>query len=91
MAVTVDQLQTHLEAARTSLGSEDYASAEKSALQAMACLAALPDGEQTGDRVHWRDTINELLNQIRTSKREAAATDAGGIQRTLQNYVAPTT
>jgi hypothetical protein len=91
MAVTVAQLKLHLEAARSYLGAADYASALTAALQAQACIAALPDGGQAEANVHWRDVISTLIDNIRRARSDAAVATYGALQFTAITYEDPTT
>ena len=89
MAVTVAQLKTHLEAARTYLGSADYDSALAEALQAQACIAGLPDGGQDAANVHWRDAIKTLIDEIRREQTNSQIATYGALQFTAVTYVDP--
>jgi len=93
LAISVAQLNTHLEAARTAIAAADYDTAHTQAMAAQACLAGLPDGGQAGNTVEWRATIDGLLDRIGVARRRAASTDAttGGIRRTRIDYTRPTT
>jgi hypothetical protein len=89
--VTVAQFHTHLEAARVALGTADYATAEREAVQAQVCLIGLPDGAHGADtEVKWRDGVDKLLMEIRRLRRETDSLVAGGIQRTKVRYVRAT-
>jgi hypothetical protein len=77
VAITVTQLHAHLEAARLAIAGEDYATALNEALAAQTCLAGLPDSEAGGDRIHWRQTTQELIAEIKHRRGSAL-----GIQRT---------
>ena len=90
MAITVAQFQAHLDAARTALGTGDYATAQREALQAQAVLAGIPDGQRAGSEVTWRETVEKLLAAIERLKREAASESVGMIQSTGVKYVAAT-
>jgi len=90
MAITVAQFQSHLDAARTAIGITDYTTAESEALQAQTCLAGIPDGELDGNRVEWRETIRDLLANIRRAAGEQRTTAAGGVQRTKTTYAKTT-
>ena len=87
MAITVAQMQTHLETARLAIGTGDLATAKTELLQAQACLAGLPDGEQDGSQIHWRTTIENLLESLEDAHTQSQAAAAGGIQQTKIEYV----
>jgi len=88
MGISVAQLHTHLEAARVALAASDYTTAETEALEALAVLGGIPDGEQAGSGVRWRETIDKLLANIARLKREASANAAGGLQVTKVTFAA---
>jgi len=91
MAISIDQLQQHLDAARTAIGSADYVTAEREALQAQTCLAGLPNGAvENAASLEWRETIDRLVENIRTARRQQQIAATSGLQRTRITYVAPT-
>ncbi|MCG8407775.1 MAG: hypothetical protein MI923_21455 [Phycisphaerales bacterium] len=90
MATSVTDLRSHLTAARAALARKDYANAELEALQAQAVLAGVPDIEmESGVKITWRQTITELLESIRQSKRTETASKKG-IQRTKVRFLGAT-
>ena len=92
MAITVAQFHTHLEAARTAIGTADYATAESELLQAQTVLAGLPDGQDASQASYtWHQTGERLLEIVQKYRSAAALTAAGGgIQSTKLTYVRPT-
>lgn len=94
MSISVAQMQEHLDAARAAIVAGDYATAEVQALAAQTCLAGIPNGQQAGDEIAWRETIESLLNNIRRLKDAAAlataSADTGMIQRTKVTYIRDT-
>lgn len=91
MAITVAQLQTHLEAARTAITSQDYTTAWREAMAAQAVLAGLADGRHGEAEVTWRETITNLLREIKAARAVAASETAGGLVRTPVTYTRPST
>jgi len=88
MSITVTQFHTHLDAARVAIGAGDYATAETQAMQAQTCLAGLPNGQDAGQsQVEWRETVERLLDMIRTARKAQAVSAVGGIQRSKISYV----
>lgn len=88
MAITVAQLQTDLDAARTALASSDFATALQHARCALAVLAGLPNSSIGESRVDWRDSINQLIAACeRGLSQDVGSSDGGGgIQRTKITY-----
>ena len=90
MAISVEQLQAHLDAARTAIGTADYVAAEREALQAQACLAGLPNGAvENAASLEWRETIGQLLVNVRQARRDQQIAAVGGVQRQAITYVDP--
>lgn len=89
MAITVTELQTHLEAARSALASSDFSTALTQAWCGLAVLAGLPNSQVGENRVEWRDSLNQLISACERGLNQQTAATAGGIQRTKVTYVAP--
>jgi len=85
MAITVAQFRSHLDAARSAIGSGDYASAQIYARQASVCLAGLPDGEHATEKVAWRQDLKWVLDQIKDGL-DAAGAASTFIQQTKVTY-----
>lgn len=93
MAVTLAQMQTHLENARALLYAGSYASARNDCLAALACLAALPNAGKEGANLQYRQDINQLLKQIDALEAKSALSSLtyGPLQRTTIKYKRTTT
>lgn len=91
MAITVDQYHTHLEAARSAMGSGDWAAAEVATMQAQAVLTGLPDSTINDQNVAWHtQMVSDMLASIRTAKRSAAASAIGSTFQTQKiTYARP--
>ena len=90
MAISVAQLQTHMDAARTYLVAENYAAARIELLAGMAVLAGLPDGGSEGASFSWRDTIRDMLKEVDAAIAEGRVLNHGVIRQTKIRY-GPTT
>lgn len=78
MAITVAQMQVHLEAARAAIDAGDYAVAEVQALAAQAVLAGLPDTENNRTVTTFRETIDDLLKNIRSIRSSGVSSSGRG-------------
>jgi hypothetical protein len=93
MAVTLAQMQTHLDAARAYLAAGSYASARNDVMAAWACLAAMPNMGQEGATLMYRNDCQSLLkaiDRLESAASTAALTD-GPFGRTKVTYKKTTT
>lgn len=96
MAVTITQLQTHVEAARSASASGDYATAEAQALAGLMVLGGLTEGAAAGASFNLGNARQALESALETAKRLKRAalissTGGSGIQRTRIKYKRATT
>lgn len=95
MAITVDQLETYLDAAATAMASGNYATAITQATAGLAVLSALPAQAKANASLDWsnaRQSLTQLLTEARRLQREAsAASSGGGLRRTRMKFIRPTT
>lgn len=87
MAITVAQLETHLEAARGYAASGNWASVLTEVGAARAVLAGLPDGQDSGAQVRYSaaaGSLDMLEEQARRSLTAASGVGRSGgpVQRT---------
>jgi len=84
--MATDSLRTLIDAAKTAVIAEDYATAQNKLLQAEMELIATPDSKMSAEEMTWgRDAIASL--QTRLAKLNTAAT---GLQFIKVNRVSPT-
>ena len=87
--------RTHLDAARTALGSSDYFTAERECVQASICLAAMPleaGRGNAGDQMKTRamEELKQLQESIRTlSRRDPATAPTAGFTVVPTYYASP--
>lgn len=86
MAISVDQMHTHLDAARSAIESGDYATAEVQALAAQACLAGFPNTEHDDVITNFRETVNSLLKNIRSIRSRGGTTGGSVIHHSFENF-----
>lgn len=79
--MTLAAAQTHLDAVDVAIGDEDWVTARRRALQALAQLSGSPDAQSRDHEIRMRDDIKTLLTEI-TSSQSAA----GGIQTSKAIY-----
>ena len=88
MSITVSQLQSHLDTARTKIGQSDWDGAETELLQAQAVLSGLPNSSDVaGNSLDWRETISSLLKTVR--RKRGAKKASQGFQSKPIEYERP--
>jgi len=79
-------LSTYMAAARAAIADADWDTALTQAICGQSVLAELPNSELEGrTRIEWRNTINDLIANIR--RQQTAST---GIKRARIEYTEPT-
>ena len=87
MAITIAQVQTHVDVASVARGTGDFATAITKLEQALIVLGGLPDTDNGAFKIAWRADIVAALKAVNKSAGETRLVKAGGIRQTKVTFL----